>query len=81
VAGDIWIKVNGGFALQVNGELVAAVEPSQAVGQMVHYDVAPLLKNGRNIITILAVDTNTQKNGLTLALKYKELPSPSYGGP
>jgi hypothetical protein len=43
----------------------------------VHYDVAPLLKNGRNIITILAVDPNPQKTGLTMALKYKELPSPS----
>jgi hypothetical protein len=81
VAGDLWIKAAGGFALQVNGELVAAVDPSQANGQILHYDVAPLLKNGRNIITILAVDPNAEKNGLTLALKYKELPSPTYVEP
>jgi len=80
VAGDLWIKVDGGYALQVNGELVGAAEAGQA-GEPAHYDIAEFLKSGPNLITIMAVDPDSVNEGVMLALRYKVLPLQTYGGP
>ncbi|RJP75410.1 MAG: hypothetical protein C4524_11875 [Candidatus Zixiibacteriota bacterium] len=81
VAGDLWISAEGGFSLLLNGEFVGAVEPGADSPDPVHYDVAPLLKRGRNLVAILALEAGLRNPGVRLALRYKTLPSPSHGGP
>ena len=81
VSGDLWISVDGGYALQVNGELIGAAEPGQAKAEAVHYDVAEYLKNGQNVISIFAVAPDSVNQGVMLALKYKVLPLQTYGEP
>ncbi|MFH1861408.1 MAG: tetratricopeptide repeat protein, partial [bacterium] len=81
VAGDLWINVDGGFALQVNGELLDAREPAEGWSETVHYDVATVLQSGSNVIAIFATDPDGSNGGVVLALRYKSLPSPQPGGP
>lgn len=81
VAGDLWIDADGGYALQINGELIGAVENGAPESGPGHYDVAEFLKNGSNVITIIAVDPDSVNEGVMLALRYKVLPLQTYGGP
>ncbi len=81
VAGELWISSEGGFAVQLNGELIGALEPGQPTADPLHYEVAQLLKSGGNVLTILALDSETEHKGVMIALKYKVLPAPSFGGP
>lgn len=73
VAGDIWVCMHSGFALQLNGEFVGAVEPGENPEGLVHYDVSESLHKGRNAIALLALDTNgnVESSGVMICLKYK----------
>lgn len=81
VAGDLWISVTGGYAVQVNGEFIGAETPGEEASDPQHYDVASYLKNGKNLISVLAVEPDSVHQGVLLALRYKVLPLQSYGGP
>lgn len=81
VGGDLWISADGGYMLQLNGEFVGAAEPGQGWTDVNHYDVSQILKNGANLIAIMAVDPDSTTGGVALALRYKVLPANPLGGP
>ncbi len=81
VAGDLWISVDGGYALQVNEEFIGATEPGEGWTEVAHYDVSQTLRSGSNVIAVMAVDPDSTTQGVALALKYKVLPAKPTGEP
>ncbi len=81
VAGDLWISVDGGYSLLLNGEFVGAGEPGDGWTVAASYDISHILNTGQNTIAIMAVDPDSTTEGVRLALRYKVLPSQSTGGP
>jgi TolA-binding protein len=81
VAGDLWISVDGGYSLQLNGEFIAAAEPGEGWTETAAYNVAQSLTRGTNTIALFAVDPDLTTNGIRLALRYKVLPAQPTGGP
>ncbi len=81
VGGEIWITADGGYALQLNGEFIGAVEPGEGWTEVADYDVSQSLIKGTNVIAVMAVDPDSTTAGVKLALKYKVLPEQPSGGP
>ncbi|TKJ42201.1 hypothetical protein CEE37_00555 [candidate division LCP-89 bacterium B3_LCP] len=81
VAGDLWISVDGGYALLINGEYVGAAETGEGWSEIAHYDVSQVLVKGPNAVTVMAVDPDSTSGGVALSLRYKVLPTKPSGGP
>jgi cellulose synthase operon protein C len=81
VSGDLWIAADGGYSILLNNEYIGGAEPGTGWTSIAHYDIAQMLKSGKNTLAIQAADPDSTNAGVMLSLKYKVLPNNPAGGP
>jgi hypothetical protein len=74
-SGRLYITCDDNYSLYINGEYIAADETEEIDWMVVHeHNISEWLVIGKNTIAVEAIDVNSTRQGLVVAVEYSTVP-------